>query len=94
MESNRLKVVSLVKTCEFFPAQWEGHLEDGRMFYIRYRWGNFNVYLSKEASDKVLDSIQGDLIISLDEYGDPFDGEMDDDEMKSLVCQKFNFLQD
>ena len=94
MDNNLLKVISLIKTCEFCPTQWQGHLEDGRMFYIRYRWGNFNVYLSKEASDKVLDALQGDNIISLDGYGEPFDGEMDDDIMKSLVCEKFNFPQD
>jgi hypothetical protein len=91
MESNRLKVVSLVKTCEACPSQWEAHLEDGRMLYIRYRWGNFNVYLSKSPSDKVLDALQGDNIISIEDYGEPLGGYIDDETMKSLLIEKFEF---
>jgi hypothetical protein len=32
-------VTQLTKTCESFPAQWEGMLDDGRYIYARYRSG-------------------------------------------------------
>jgi hypothetical protein len=32
-----LRLTRLVKTCEAFPAQWEGMFEDGSRFYARWR---------------------------------------------------------
>lgn len=86
-----LEVVSLVKTCDFFPAQWEGHIKDGRMFYIRYRWGNFNAYLSKESTNQVQDAIRGELLLSIDNYGDDFDGELEDNTMMEILQSKLDF---
>lgn len=33
------RVKSIRQTCNFCPSQWEGELENGQDFYIRYRWG-------------------------------------------------------
>lgn len=33
----------LTQTCGACPSQWEGELEDGRMLYIRYRWGYLSI---------------------------------------------------
>lgn len=35
----RPKVQTLKLTCEAYPSQWEGQLQDGRFVYIRYRYG-------------------------------------------------------
>ena len=92
LESKKLPVViSLEKTCDACPSQWQGNLEDGRMFYIRYRWGNFNAYVSKESTDKVLDAIKGDVLVSIDNYGDEFDGSMEDEVMFKIMESKLNF---
>lgn len=32
-----VKVIEYSKTCDARPTQWEGLLEDGRVFYARYR---------------------------------------------------------
>ena len=34
-----LKITDIQQTCPAFPSQWDGRLEDGRPFYIRYRGG-------------------------------------------------------
>lgn len=33
-------VVELRQTCLACPEQWEGHLEDGQVVYVRYRHGH------------------------------------------------------
>lgn len=33
------KVKTITQTCYACPSQWEGVLENGDTFYIRYRWG-------------------------------------------------------
>jgi hypothetical protein len=92
LESKKLPVVeSMEKTCNICPTQWQGKLEDGRMFYIRYRWGNFNAYLSKEVTNEVVDAIAGEILVSLDNWGDHFDGEMEDEVMYEIMKSKLNF---
>lgn len=36
-------VTKLVQTCTACPSQWEGELDNGDEFYVRYRHGNFTV---------------------------------------------------
>lgn len=38
---------TLVKTCERWPAQWEGELTDGRQVYVRYRHGWLSIGLGE-----------------------------------------------
>jgi hypothetical protein len=78
------KIKELIKTCEVSPSQWQGTFEDGRMFYIRYRWGNFNVYVSKEPTTEVL---------SLYNHGEQFDGYMENETMLNLIKDIIDYEQ-
>jgi len=75
------KIVSIENTCSGFPSQWEGKLEDGRMFYIRYRHGDFTIDISEEPTDNIGDAIGMNVFYK--KIGD--DGIMDFDEMYSLI---------
>jgi len=66
----RLK--SLVKTCDFCPAQWDGQTEDGQEVYIRYRWG----YLTVEVAGRVVYSAS---------IGDGLDGGMNEETLRKLT---------
>lgn len=70
-----LKVITIERTCEACPAQWEGSLEDKRMIYIRYRWGWLSVRVSKEATDDIADAVRGKEIFGM-YYGNDMDGTM------------------
>lgn len=37
-----LAITELVQTCGACPSQWEGTLDDGRVVYIRYRFGRLS----------------------------------------------------
>jgi len=87
------KIKELIKTCEVFPSQWQGTFEDGRMFYIRYRWGNLNVYVSKEPTTEVFDAVNGDNILSLDNHGEQFDGYMENETMLNLIKNIIDYEQ-
>ena len=76
-----MKIHNLIQTCELCPSQWEGNLEDGRMVYVRYRWGRLSVMASHEPSDDVDDALEGEEIFRkcLDE--EAWDGVLDQDKM-------------
>jgi hypothetical protein len=87
------KIKELIKTLTVSPSQWEGTLDDGRMFYIRYRWGNFNVYVSKEPTTDVFDAVDGENILSIENHGEQFDGYMEDEIMLNLIKDIFDYEQ-
>lgn len=66
------------------PSQWEGKLEDGRMFYCRFRWGGFYIRVSEKETDDVSDAVGGECILEM-EYGGEMDGIMTTEEMKELT---------
>lgn len=85
-----MKVISLQKTCSACPAQWEGKLEDGRMIYIRYRWGHLRLDVSLDPSDDVQDAI-GNTVYSMTNPENEFDGYMETTTMKSILSSQLEF---
>ena len=79
-----LKVVKLIQTCYACPSQWEGTLDDGRMIYIRFRWGNLTISVSPTPTTDVYDAVGGEVIYSK-RTSDGLDGVMDYEEFKSLT---------
>lgn len=78
----RLKVVALKQTSIACPSQWEGVLEDGRVIYARYRWGELSVGLGDGVAEAVRNGMSDDAL-----YADPvsggLDGYMDLEELKA-----------
>lgn len=70
-----LSATSLVRTCFACPSQWQGHLTDGRMFYVRYRHGNLTVGVSAEPTNDVFDAVNGEMVFCKS-IGDSLDGFM------------------
>ena len=68
-----IKVISLQSTCYASPSQWEGHLDSGKMIYMRYRWGHLTITVSKSPTTNVMDAISGIEVFSK-QLGDNFDG--------------------
>ena len=86
------KVKWLEQTCDCCPSQWEGKLEDGRMFYVRYRFGVFKVLLSNNPTDNLDDCWDNGKEIVYECDSDSFNGFMTEDEMIELLEQyNFNF---
>lgn len=54
MPQDRLVIKTLRLTCSVAPEQYEGELEDGRVIYIRERYGNFRVGLGATLEEAVL----------------------------------------
>lgn len=68
-----MKVVSITQTCNACPSQWEGTLDDGRMVYVRYRWGGLSIRVSNLPTKKVMEAVDGEEIFYKD-IGDGLDG--------------------
>ena len=85
-----LTAMTLVKTCPACPSQWEGKLKDGRMYYVRYRWGCLEATISKDKTDDVMDAVGGEEL-HYDEQGDDFDGAMDTHVMKERLSKVLSF---
>jgi len=71
-----VKLVKLKKTCSACPAQWEGKLEDGRMVYVRYRWGYLSVRVSENKTEDITDAVRGKEIFGVG-VGDSMSGTLE-----------------
>lgn len=82
-------VDNIIQTCSACPSQWEGSLEDGRMFYARYRWGCLSIEVSKEPTNDVLEAIgeDGDTVY-YEVLGDNYDGFLHQDELVDIMISK------
>lgn len=85
-----ITVKKLVKTCFACPAQWEGETDDSRLVYIRYRWGYLSVRISESNKTDIADAVRGNEIFGKD-LDRPFDGYMDDEELKEILGETINF---
>jgi hypothetical protein len=55
------------------------------MYYFRYRYGTFELHLSKEATRNVDDALLGDLLFRWQDKENPFDGTMEGAQLKLLL---------
>ena len=62
------------------PFQWEGFLDDGRAFYIRYRWGGLSFSISHEPTDSIEDAV-GANIVFFERIGEELDGYITESEV-------------
>lgn len=81
-----LKAKTLIKTCAHAPSQWEGFTEDGKTFYIRYRWGNLILNISRQQSTNINDAINGITIFEKN-IGDKYDGILNIQDIKEILSE-------
>lgn len=81
-----MKIKNVKCTCSACPSQWEIKLEDGRMIYVRYRWGNLSIRISEKATDDVYDAVGGKEIFR-ESIGDEFDGTLSYYEMRPYLTK-------
>ncbi len=82
-----MKIIGMTKTCDVCPSQWEANLDDGRMLYIRYRWGHLTVNISPSPTKDVMDAVDGPSLFS-ESIGDDYDGFLSEDELMAAVMPK------
>lgn len=90
MSDSQGVVTKIKRTCYACPSQWEGKLSDGRMFYIRYRGGRFEVRTSDGPTDNLQDAVIGKTIFLNPVLGGPFDGYMSNEIMLKIIQDFFN----
>jgi hypothetical protein len=61
-----MKVITWEKVTPEDPTQYNGRLENGRMFIVLFRWEQFRVWISKRESTSIKSASfgNGDLILS------------------------------
>ena len=80
-----MKVNNIVQTCYACPSQWEGNLEDGRMFYVRYRWGGLTIELSNGPTDNISELFNDGKLIHSETLGDGFDGVLEEEVLFEIM---------
>ena len=75
-----MKIKNIICTCSACPSQWEIKLEDGRMIYVRYRWGALAFDISLEPTDDVYQAINGEQIYH-EQIGDSMDGCLSEEQL-------------
>lgn len=75
-----MKLKSIIQTCSACPSQWEIKLTDGRMIYVRYRWGVLSMNISPTFTKDIYDAVGGEKIYRKS-IGDGFDGTLTQEEL-------------
>ena len=91
-----MKIKEYFKTCSACPAQWEGTLEDGRIFYSRYRHGRLFIEVSKLATTDQYEDIPDENMetLCLKQIGGEFHGELTDEDFKFyMLAHNFTFSE-
>jgi hypothetical protein len=74
-----MRIIKLQKTSESCPTQWEFITEDNRKVYLRYRFGQLNIYLLDKGSDLAYCETQKVLWMNIDH--DSLEGVMSDERV-------------
>jgi hypothetical protein len=82
MNDATLVVRKLTQTCFACPSQWEAILDDGRMAYFRYRWGNLSIRVSDKPTEDVMDAAGGKEVFNMN-LGGEWDGVLEEREMRA-----------
>jgi hypothetical protein len=85
-----MKVSKITQTCWACPSQWEGNLDDGRMFYARYRWGGLTIRLSDNPTNSLSNLFENNEIVCSETLGDGYDGVLEQ-EMLVKIMEKNGF---
>lgn len=84
----RYVIASLERTCYACPSQYEGKLVDGRVFYMRYRWGILSVRVAARDEDLFTSE---DIIVYCETIGGEFEGVLNEDELIEKLSHLFDF---
>ena len=79
------------KTSEGCPTQWEGLLNDGRVFYFRYRHGRAYLGVAHDKDAAVFAGESGG-VESVTHIERMADGYMDDDEYREVFVKLYDAL--
>jgi len=63
-----MNIIKLIETCSACPTQYEGLTDNGKIVYIRYRWGCLTVGVGETLKEALVNTILYKHI------GDEFDG--------------------
>ena len=77
-------IETIRQTCWACPSQWEGKLKDGRMFYIRYRYGGLRFSVSEKSTNNVADAVNEETIY-YEKVGADLDGVISLQEVRALL---------
>ena len=79
-----LEITKINRTCYACPSQWDATTKDDRQVYIRYRWGNLSVNVSKPKAKGEFAALDGDCVFC-NQVGDGYDGMMEYADLKNIL---------
>lgn len=82
-------LIEMSNTCYACPSQWEGKLNDGRLVYVRYRYGGLSIRVANIASDDIADAVRGNELF-YEEIGADLDGTLHAKDMLTHLTKFFD----
>lgn len=86
-KKSKYKLVSIYQENIACPSQFFGNLEDGRAFYIRYRWGWVSIRVTIQIVDfrEYKENNFPDETVYEFQAGDEYDGVIEYDEILEIL---------
>lgn len=89
MSESTIVITKLLNTCSACPSQWYAWDASGQKYYIRFRWGDFEMVTVAGEELSTADTMGRNLV----EYcsDDGYDGSMDFERLKEVTAGKVRF---
>lgn len=79
-----MKLKTIICTNRCCPSQWEAYTEENKAIYIRYRFGQLTIQISKPGGT-ISDAINRDTLIYSEQIGLEFDGVISEAEVMKII---------
>ena len=76
-----VRVSNLIQTCSKSPTQWEGRTSDGRLVYVRYRWG----WLTNGIGQTIDEAVRSETNLFERQLGEKRDGDLDYARLRAVT---------
>jgi len=94
MNEQTFIIEKITRTCGACPSQWQGTLIDGRMIYIRYRYGKLSFGISPNPTEDVYDAVGAPYLFRKQICEDTLDGFISLDEVKDQLAENGIILKE
>lgn len=83
-------ITAIKRTCYASPTQYEGKPDNGKMFYLRFRWGELSISESMQPTEDINDAVDGEVVLE-HQTSNEWDGLLSPEQVEAYLSSLYTF---